>query len=71
MASSTLTAEHIERVIGALQAIKYIRQHYASGPEGARLVKEITTSLREVGENLGVKLYVNVAEAIDRSLVGG
>jgi hypothetical protein len=55
-----LSEKDIEQISQAMGAIRLIRNHYASGVDGQRLMQEVLTMLR--AGNLVCK---NIADAID------
>jgi hypothetical protein len=56
-----LSEKDIEKITNAMGAIRLIRTHYASGPEGQKLLQEVLKMLR-AGDRLVCR---NIADAID------
>ncbi|MGX1198655.1 hypothetical protein ACSSVQ_002639 [Parvibaculum sp. MBR-TMA-1.3b-4.2] len=59
----------IATVIDALQAVRLVREHYASGVEGAKRVSDICDMLETADTNMNRPngLRTNVAAAIRKS----
>jgi hypothetical protein len=55
-----LSEKDIEQTTQAMGAIRLIRNHYASGADGQRLMQEVLTMLRA-----GSLVCKNIADAID------
>jgi hypothetical protein len=56
-----LSEKDIEKISNAMGAIRLIRDHYASGTDGQKLMQEVLMMLR-TGDRLACK---NVADAIN------
>jgi hypothetical protein len=56
-----LSERDIQKITQALGPIRLIRNHYASGPEGQRLMQDVLKMLR-AGHSL---VCQNIADAID------
>lgn len=61
----------LDRCIGALQAVHFIQNSYASGVEGAKRVEEICRELARHDDGMGPHggICKNVADAISKAFL--
>jgi hypothetical protein len=61
-----MSTQIVDTVIDALHAVRFVRQHYASGPDSVKRIKDITSMLREAGKNTETRSLVAFADAIEK-----
>lgn len=54
-----------------LHYVKFVRAHYASGPQAAERIQDAAAMLREAGRNTKTRPWIVFADAIEEALRSG
>lgn len=60
----------IQTAIDALHALRFVRRHYASGPDAATRMQDITAMLKEAATNTNAPFLGALASAIEAGWSG-
>jgi hypothetical protein len=71
MPGGSFTSSDIDKIIDVLHYVRFVREHYASGPEAAQRIQDVAAMLREAGQNTKTRPWVVFADAIEEALRSG